>query len=364
VQVDVLDNFVVKLHYSFQDDDHLYLVMDYLPGGDLMGLLIKEDTFPEEATKFYAAQAIQAIGAVHALGYIHRDLKPDNLLLDAEGHLRLTDLGLTKKVDEGDTDSTLGKAQEEAVRAAQEEPPTPTEGDSAAGGAAGHRDRKLAFSTVGTPDYIAPEVLLKKGYGKEADWWSLGVILFECLVGYPPFYADDPVSTCRKILKWNKTLHFPADRTASLSPECLDFVKTLLTSADSRLGRNGTDELRQHPWLADVDWTALDDYEAPYTTAHGQLVGSLMAAIGSMDRTSADFDPMVKQLAGAFDDFGVIPAEELGWYKSLPTPGSASAKSRGGGRSVAGMRRGRGGGRGGNRVAGYTFRRTLRNAEK
>lgn len=364
--VDVLDRFVVNLHYSFQDDDHLYLVMDYLPGGDLMGLLIKEDVFPEEATKFYAAQAIQAIGAIHALGYIHRDLKPDNLLLDAAGHLRLTDLGLCKKVDGGDT--TLGKLQEEAVKAAQAGSPGSV---APASSSATHRTRRLAYSTVGTPDYIAPEVLLKKGYGKEADWWSLGVILFECLVGYPPFYADDPVSTCRKILRWPETLVFPADRTKHLSHECMDFLRGLLNHADSRLGRGGADELRSHPWLADVDWAALDDYEAPYVTTQGALVGSLMSTIATMPRDSPDFLPMVKDLAAAFDDFGPVPEEEMEYFRTLPDPGSKSAKGGAGrgraARSVGGLL-----GKKGRRVnpkaapkvEGYTFRRTLRDSKK
>jgi serine/threonine kinase 38 len=99
------------------------------------------------------------------------------------------------------------------------------------------RDRRLAFSTVGTPDYIAPEVLLKKGYEKSADWWSLGVILYECLIGYPPFYADGPVDTCRKILHWKQTLKWPSDRVRHLSAECVDFVRALLSDADKRLGK-------------------------------------------------------------------------------------------------------------------------------
>lgn len=188
--------WVVDLHYSFQDDVNLYLVMEFLVGGDMMTLLIKEDIFTEEAVRFFAAEAVLAIQSVHDLGYIHRDLKPDNVLLDHKGHLRLTDLGLCTKVDEDiPSDEVIHSSAAAAGTAA------------ASSGAAAvddvrkkyRRDRKLAYSTVGTPDYIAPEVLSKKGYGKEADWWSLGVILFECLAGYPPFYADDPVSTCRKV---------------------------------------------------------------------------------------------------------------------------------------------------------------------
>lgn len=109
--------WVVQLHFSFQDDDHLYLVMDFLPGGDLMTLLIKEDVLPEAAVKFYAAEAVMAIHSVHALGYIHRDLKPDNLLLDAKGHIKLTDLGLCTKVDE-DIETTAHTARDVDTAAA------------------------------------------------------------------------------------------------------------------------------------------------------------------------------------------------------------------------------------------------------
>ena len=99
--------------------------------------------------------------------------------------------------------------QEKAAAQARTEPVEP---ENKANHGSYKRDRKLAFSTVGTPDYIAPEVLSKKGYGKEADWWSLGVILYECLIGFPPFFADDPVSTCRKIMQWRKYLQWPSDR--------------------------------------------------------------------------------------------------------------------------------------------------------
>jgi tRNA A-37 threonylcarbamoyl transferase component Bud32 len=234
------NQWIVNLHFSFQDEDHLYLVMDFCAGGDLMTLLIKEDVLPEAWVKFYAAEAIQALASVHALGYIHRDIKPDNMLLDYRGHLKLTDLGLCKKVDDSidiDIDSVheVGEATAAAELRGGEE--VPTHHDRPAGYV---RDRKLAFSTVGTPDYIDYQVLLKKGYSYEADWWALGTVLYECMLGFPPFYGDDPVQTCRKILHYKTTLKFPADRIRKLSAEAVDFLKSLITDADARLGTKGT----------------------------------------------------------------------------------------------------------------------------
>ena len=241
--------WIVTLHYSFQDNRNLYMVMEYLPGGDLMGLLMKEDTFSEEATRFYIAELILAVSSVHALGYIHRDLKPDNVLLDWEGHIKLTDLGLCKKVEiNGST--ILPQKQDLNVHAAEArgQLESGVSMDSATSGAylspgslsskvgrkPGHRERILAYSTVGTPDYIAPEVLMQKGYGMECDWWSLGIILYECLVGYTPFYAEEPVVTCRKILRWAHFLEVPDRIVGAVSSDCIDFLLGLITDSNKR----------------------------------------------------------------------------------------------------------------------------------
>jgi serine/threonine protein kinase len=303
---DTTNRWLTVLHYSFFDETHLYMAMEFMPGGDLMSLLIKEDTFSEEATKFFMAEAAQAISSVHALGYIHRDIKPDNMLLDARGHLKLTDLGLCKKVGEvsphDDPDVVLERLRLNGVpgssdRATLNEPPTGQSwgatyrpGDDAMAmsiddGPGGRRDartrREMAVSTVGTPDYIAPEVLAAQNgssgysYTCAVDWWSLGVIMFECLVGYTPFYADDPVTTCRKILRWRQCLEMPAETKKKLSPECLDFLSCLLAGPESRIGsstngtefKNGFEQVLQHPWYRGFDWAGLRDREGPLMPA-------------------------------------------------------------------------------------------------
>ena len=290
---------VVTLHYSFQDDDNLYLIMDFLSGGDLMTLLIKEDILSEDAVKFYAAEAVMAIDYVHKLGYVHRDIKPDNLLLDSTGHLQLTDLGLCTKVEDGMPSAEVLYAAG-APSSAPSSSSVPE--DSASRRAAyKKRDRKLAYSTVGTPDYIAPEVLSKKGYGKEVDWWSLGVILFECLVGYPPFYADDPVGTCRKIMRWKRHLVFPDDALARLSPTAVDFVKSLVCESSRRLGKNGVEEIMAHPFFDGIDWKNLREQRAPFVPPVSARIARIFEDMKTLRTGTDEFKGAVKELTANFD---------------------------------------------------------------
>ncbi|XP_050206944.1 uncharacterized protein LOC126656416 isoform X1 [Mercurialis annua] len=262
---EVDSNCIVKLYCSFQDDEFLYLIMEYLPGGDMMTLLMRKDTLTEDEARFYVAETILAIESIHKHNYIHRDIKPDNLLLDRFGHLRLSDFGLCKPLDcstiqEGDfsvvNNTASGTTQNEERSAA----PKRTQQEQLQNWQKNRR--MLAYSTVGTPDYIAPEVLLKKGYGMECDWWSLGAIMYEMLVGYPPFYSDDPMSTCRKIVNWRTHLKFPEE--ARLSPEAKEVVSKLLCNVNQRLGTKGADELKCHPWFKGVEWDKLYHIEAAF----------------------------------------------------------------------------------------------------
>nr|XP_040244830.1 serine/threonine-protein kinase tricornered isoform X2 [Aegilops tauschii subsp. strangulata] len=262
--------YIVKLYCSFQDDEFLYLVMEYLPGGDMMTLLMRKDTLTEDESSFYVAETILAIESIHKHNYIHRDIKPDNLLLDRTGHLKLSDFGLCKPLDSSSFPNLT-----ELDNAAGNITNTSADGDKPLSSTAVPRRtqqeqllhwqknrRMLAYSTVGTPDYIAPEVLLKKGYGMECDWWSLGAIMYEMLVGYPPFYSEDPMSTCRKIVNWRSHLKFPEE--ARLSPEAKDLINKLLCNVDQRLGMKGAHEIKAHPWFRSVEWEKLYQMEAAF----------------------------------------------------------------------------------------------------
>ncbi|KAJ4774277.1 Serine/threonine-protein kinase CBK1 [Rhynchospora pubera] len=262
---EVDSNCIVKLYCSFQDSDYLYLIMEYLPGGDMMTLLMRKDTLTEDESRFYVAECVLAIQSIHKHNYIHRDIKPDNLLLDRYGHLKLSDFGLCKPLDAmnfpnlNEKDVVYNKSQSSGSLLGDHRPKCSQQEQLEHW----QRNRRtLAYSTVGTPDYIAPEVLLKKGYGMECDWWSLGAIMYEMLVGYPPFYSDEPMNTCRKIVNWRTHLKFPEE--AKLSLEAKDLMSRFLCSVDQRIGTRGADEIKAHPWFRGIDWDRLYEIKAAY----------------------------------------------------------------------------------------------------
>ncbi|KAK0158161.1 hypothetical protein PV328_009199 [Microctonus aethiopoides] len=210
--------WIVQLHFAFQDHKYLYMVMDYMPGGDVISLMGNYDV-PEKWAKFYCAEVVLALDAIHLMGFVHRDVKPDNMLLDKYGHLKLADFGTCMRMD-----------ADGLVR---------------------------SDTAVGTPDYISPEVLQSQGgegvYGRECDWWSVGVVLYEMLVGDTPFYADSLVGTYSKIMDYRNSLHFPQELDISHSAKNL--ICGFLTDRTTRLGRNGVEEIKNHPFFKNDQWT-------------------------------------------------------------------------------------------------------------
>lgn len=257
--------WIVDLKCSFQDDKHLYLVMEFLQGGDLMTLLMEKDILSEEESRFYIAETILAVESVHKLNYIHRDLKPDNLLIGRDGHVKLSDFGLCKHVEikpRNQEKVTENIRRDNLAAGADNGNPNNINRQIYAKRVEYKRNRKLAYSTVGTPDYIAPEVFGQAGYTETVDWWSVGAILFEMLVGYPPFFSDEPSVTCQKILHWRKTLSVPSE--VNLSAHATDILKRFMCDADDRLGNNGVDEIKNHPFFRGVDWENLRNEESKY----------------------------------------------------------------------------------------------------
>uniref|UniRef100_A0A1I8HJZ7 non-specific serine/threonine protein kinase n=1 Tax=Macrostomum lignano TaxID=282301 RepID=A0A1I8HJZ7_9PLAT len=226
---------------------------------DMMSLLIKRDTLTEVETQFYIyiGECLLALDSIHRMGFIHRDVKPDNLLLDSRGHLKLSDFGLCtglKKAHRTDFYRNLSAAQPADFAW------HPTDSRHRAESWK-HRRRQLAYSTVGTPDYIAPEVFSNSGYNKSVDFWSVGVIMFEMLVGFPPFCSDTPQETYRKVMRWRETLCFPPE--IPVSKEARETIQSLCCDAQQRLGDLA--EVKLEAFFSDLDWDHLRERPAAIT---------------------------------------------------------------------------------------------------
>jgi len=205
--------FLIKLHATFRDHDRLYFLLEPCLGGELFSVLRERTLFDEPTARFYAACVVSAFEYMHSKNIIYRDLKPENLLLDRQGYLKVTDFGFAKDISTGRT-----------------------------------------WTLCGTPDYLAPEIVAGKGHGKGVDWWTLGIFIYEMLASYPPFYDEDPMKTYAKIMQGNIT--FPSH----FSKEAVSLVKKLLhPKAFKRLGvvKGGAKLVKKHPWFKDLDWDAL-----------------------------------------------------------------------------------------------------------
>ncbi|CAO1630433.1 unnamed protein product [Parajaminaea phylloscopi] len=343
--------WIVNLVYSFQDVDHLYLIMEFMGGGDLLNLLIEKDIFAEDFGRFYVAEMILAIHEAHKLGYIHRDIKPDNFLFTSRGHIKLADFGLCQSFHWAHDGAYYDQQRRNLLRkhgidledAGGRRSRAVAAGRNGSAAAAARGDRadgrpqlddrelgevmsdrnpdgtplthvltwrdknkkKIAYSVVGTNNYMAPEVLRGHGYDQSCDWWSLGVIVFEMLYGYPPFVSKSRHLTRQKILNWRQTLKFPPK--PKISREAQDFIARLVCEKDDRLGStsnasvsrpnsllqgarqqsgfapnasaatsgggggpagaglvDGVEDLMSHPWFKGIDWMELHRQEAPF----------------------------------------------------------------------------------------------------
>ncbi|KAF5370604.1 hypothetical protein D9758_001887 [Tetrapyrgos nigripes] len=323
--------WIVRLFYSFQDRDNLYLVLEYMGGGDLLNLLIERDVFEEDFTRFYVAEMILAIESCHKHGFIHRDIKPDNFLFDPDGHIRLSDFGLATDLHWAHDTSYYEQQRlhllhkhgidlEDAVpadgrktrRMDRKEVERLMGGGDGEGGLFTWREkhrRKLAYSVCGTNSYMSPEVLRGHGYSYSCDWWSLGVIMFECLYGFPPFVSNSRHATRQKILNWKQHLRFPP--RPRVSHEGVNLIQQLLCEPEDRLGSQASASvsrpnsqimyerrsgflpsgdrsndgaefikvrifsfsfpisgelliLQAHPWFRGIDWDSIHRYPAPY----------------------------------------------------------------------------------------------------
>ena len=229
--------WIVDLKASFQEDDYLYLIMEFCQGGDFMNLLIKKDILTEEEARFYTAELILAVESIHKLDCIHRDIKPDNILIDKNGHIKLSDFGLAKISEK--------LVQPQNFKNNKNRP-----------------THQKNYSCVGTAYYVAPEVLKKTGYSEDIDWWSVGVILFEMLVGYAPFCSEKTKDVCYKVLNWKEFLKIPDD--VIISPEAEDLIAKMVNDSDKRLGKNGVDEIKAHPFFKKIDWNNIRNTKAPF----------------------------------------------------------------------------------------------------
>merc|ERR1719225_600808 len=235
ILVEADHQWVVKMYFSFQDPANLYLIMEFLPGGDMMTLLIKKDKLSEECTQLYIGETALAIEYIHKLGFIHRDIKPDNLLLDSSGHIKLSDFGLCTGLKKSHRTDFYKNLSHAAIKLSDF---SGTGGpmDSKRRAESWKKNRRqLAYSTVGTPDYIAPEVFQNTGYTSSCDWWSLGVIMFEMLIGYPPFCSENPYETHRKIMNWRESLVFPPE--VPISESAKETIRRFCTDQEQRIRR-------------------------------------------------------------------------------------------------------------------------------
>lgn len=308
--------FVVRFFYSFTCKENLYLVMEYLNGGDLYSLLRNLGCLDDDMARVYIAEVVLALEYVHSLNAIHRDLKPDNLLIGPDGHIKLTDFGLSRVGLIDSTDDLSGLSVNSFAFLSEDNSDSTRKHSS-------KREHREKHAVVGTPDYLAPEILLGMGHGKTADWWSVGVILFELLVGIPPFNAEHPQQIFDNIM--NRDIPWPRI-PEEMSYEAYDLIDKLLTENPvQRLGATGSGEVKSHPFFKNINWATLERQKAMFIpSAEGAYDTSYFMSRyvwnpeDEQFRGASDFDDMTETGSSCTSgSFSNAPDEEGDECRSL-----------------------------------------------
>ncbi|XP_067157102.1 cAMP-dependent protein kinase catalytic subunit beta isoform X1 [Apteryx mantelli] len=263
--------FLVRLEYSFKDNSNLYMVMEYVPGGEMFSHLRRIGRFSEPHARFYAAQIVLTFEYLHSLDLIYRDLKPENLLIDQQGYIQFLCLcDQNDKQEDGIQQQALCNALQswhdcccfyenhsESWLVSSLACLTVTDFGFA------KRVKGRTWTLCGTPEYLAPEIILSKGYNKAVDWWALGVLIYEMAAGYPPFFADQPIQIYEKIVSGK--VRFPSHFSSDLKDLLRNLLQVDLTKRYGNL-KNGVNDIKNHKWFATTDWIAIYQrkVEAPF----------------------------------------------------------------------------------------------------